>query len=75
MTDTARDRWAFRRAGACCYRCDGFGALAKFRYRRIMGPGGNPLYETPCFNCAASGLDPLPWSELFVTGRLPRWPR
>ncbi len=23
MPDTACDRWKFRRAGACCYRCDG----------------------------------------------------
>ena len=70
MSDTAHDRWAFRRAGACCYRCDGFGALAKFGYRRIgywrtMKPDERALYEIPCFNCAASGLEPIPETEVF----------
>ena len=69
MTYTARDRWEFRRAGACCYRCDGFGALAKFGYRRIMKPNERALYEIPCFNCTASGLEPIPWTELFHKGR------
>ena len=41
-----------------CYACEGRGEHFIYSPKTI-----------PCENCLATGLDPIPWSELFKNGR------
>ena len=47
-----------------CWKCKGFGLL--FDHHDDDG-------EYPCPNCTCSGLDPMPWAELFPRGSARGW--
>lgn len=52
------DRWSIRPDAVDCFDCTG-------------DPNAScPVDPVPCAECAFTGLDPIPWSELFTHGRI-----
>lgn len=51
-----------RKEQVCCLICEGVGTEG------FMGSPGPDDHLTPCWACDGTGLDPLPWADLFYIG-------
>jgi len=67
MNGSAHLRSQYPRRPACvdCRLCDGFGVW------RLKG--SDAVRSQSCEDCARTGLDAIPWTELFLVGRVWKW--